>query len=139
MEKELKEKIFASYLGSVDIKYEGSDVERKLTLPELSICSHVIDKCKIKVNSLKQITDDDAIIAIQMQVNEGYKELKIDSKASDSVYYSFRPNRGGRIFGAMSYENLPFKIYHYLQSQGYALPWRGLSVEDLIKSGVYEF
>lgn len=30
-------------------------------------------------------------------------------------------------------------VYQYLQSQGYALPWRGLSVEDLIKSGVYEF
>lgn len=129
MEKELKEKIFASYLGSVNIKYEGSDVERKLTIPELSICSHVIDKCKLQVKSLERISDADAIIVCELThpSSDDYTESDNAIKEGQRIVWWVNDRGFSRI------------VYQYLQSQGYALPWRGLSVEDLIKSGVYEF
>ena len=129
MEKELKEKIFASYLGSVNIKYEGSDGERKLTIPELSICSHVIDKCKLQVKSLERISDADAIIVCELThpSSDDYTESDNAIKEGQRIVWWVNDRGFSRI------------VYQYLQSQGYALPWRGLSVEDLIKSGVYEF
>jgi hypothetical protein len=129
MEKELKEKIFASYLGSVDIKYEGSDVPRKLNISELSICSHVIDECKLQVKSLSIISDADAILVCELTHPNSY----------DYAESNVAIEEGRRIVWWVNDRGFSRIVYQYLQSQGYALPWRGLSVEDLIKSGVYEF
>lgn len=129
MENELREKIFAGYLGSVYIKYEGSDVPRKLNIPELSICSHVIDKCKLQVKSLLRISDADAIVVCELThpSSDDYTESDNAIKEGQRIVWWVNDRCFSRI------------VYQYLQSQGYALPWRGLSVEDLVKSGVYEF
>ena len=131
MEKELKEKIFASYLGSVYIKYEGSDVPRKLNIPELSICSHVIDECKLQVKSLSIISDADAEIAGCLIFDQSEENSVRGLEFSKYI-------RDEYLTDSDCLNSLPFGAYQYLQSQGYALPWRGLSVEDLIKYGVYE-
>jgi hypothetical protein len=153
---EIKIKIFSSYIGC-DIKVsEGLDRKLiavggyedepyiKLRLGEAGkkqfVHSEFINfyKSPIYLKSLLNITDEDAIEAIQMNVTEKYEELKIESKNDDAVCYSFHTNRGGRLHGFLTYDDLRFNVYQYLQSKGYALTYMDYSVQDLVELEIYK-
>lgn len=58
--------------------------------------------------------------------NEDYK----DSVSFDHMLFSHQ----GSISNWIYYESVLF-VEHYLRSKGYALPWMGLSVEEMVKAG----
>lgn len=86
----------------------------------------VYNECFLELTPLSQITDEDAIeVAIQL----GW----IDHEEITQIHYAkeFLNNEED--------DNCSFKSYcfivDYLRSKGYALPYMGLSVEELISYG----
>lgn len=136
---EFKKQIFAQYFGSTYYyKNEYGNFKEKVEFGYHTDKHIEYDKAFLYLTPLSKITDEDAISIIQLTVPEKYNELIIDSKDNDSLYYSFQPNRGGRIFGALNYNDMYFQVYQYLQSKGYAMPCLDYSVEDLVELGVYK-
>lgn len=149
----VKEKIFQSNIGNnviFDNKIMGILAGYKPTMLMGLIVIEDIDNntpiykdwemldTKLVLNPLKNISDEIAIEAIQMTVTEKYQEIKITSKDNNGIYYSFQPNRGGRINGFLDCNELVFNVYQMLQSKGFALPFMDYSVEDLVKLNVYK-
>lgn len=83
------------------------------------------DVYKLKLRGLQSIIDDEAIEVAKKHSAYIYKNDKEHAKI-------------GRLFIANLFElntwsgNTIIDIYQYLQSKGFALPWRGLSVEQQI-------
>lgn len=93
---------------------------------------------KLLLTPIENISNEDAIEAIQMNMPVKYNELEIISKHNNDIHYSFKPNRGGRISGFLDCNELVFNVYQFLQSKGYALPYMDYSVEELVELGVYK-
>lgn len=119
-------------------QYHSQYVNSSIGLCKLRDSDRVDEIEWIELKKLSNITDEDAIEAIQMNVTEKYEELKIESKNDDAVCYSFHTNRGGRLHGFLTYDDLRFNVYQYLQSKGYALPYMDYSVQDLVELGIYK-
>lgn len=91
----------------------------------------VLEDCFLELKPLSQITDEDAIEVARLQLS-GTKEedIKLHFDPSDpefAVCTSYHRND--------YYEVVNSQSYQYLQSKGYALPWMGLSVNEMVKVG----
>lgn len=76
-----------------------------------------IEEWQANLTPLSSITDEDAIKVARM-LNYGFNDELAIQYAMDYV------------------KNINYiSVYQYLQSKGYALPWNGLSVDDLISYG----
>jgi len=88
----------------------------------------------LELTSLEQISDNDAIEVAKMF---GYKEtetlpLFVLKQKGRSISERFIDKQYASINGF----TYIIKIYQYLQSKGYALPYGDYSVEDLVELGV---
>ncbi len=135
---EVKSKIFAQYFGA-EYNYKNEFGTYKGVVEfGYNTSKDISQDAVLRLTSLSKITDKDAVEAIQMTVPVQYDEIKIESKDSDGVYFSFQPRRGGRISGCLTYNDLVFDVYQLLQSKGYALNYLQYTVQDLVDAGIYK-
>lgn len=122
-----KAKFFALYWGQEIQTYKLSRYTTKTNRP--------VDGSKfgyITLKNLSSISDEDAIEVAKIRWGNDVEIYQID-KFSEGVKYIFRQpykpfNQTQGIF--------PRRMYNdecdFLRSRGYALPWMGLSVEELV-------
>lgn len=147
MTNELKAKFFAQYIGQNVVGHETDNCNFRLTEISLTDCevglfgdwsggTHPQQSCNdligidtvwLNLRSLASITDEDAI-EISKAENWNYEndpaETNIQS-VKNMIINSIEYNRGAtNLF-----------TYQYLLSESYALPFMGISAEQLVKSG----
>ncbi len=134
----IKEKIFAQYFGA-EYQYKNNFGTYKDNVEfGHNTSSHIGQGAVLRLKPLSKITDEDVTGVINMGMDEPYDQLEIESKDNDSVCFSFKPRRGGRISAILNYTELMFDSYQLLQSKGYAMPCLSYSVDDLVELGVYK-
>ena len=112
---ENKAKFFAIYWGQTIYQNSKSDLPNVYCVCDLSLKKPFVMDGHLLLTPLSQITDEDAL------------------KLSEEVYQSV--NEYGFNFYYGGYKSLTSEDVDYLRSKGYALPWMGLSVEQLVSSG----
>lgn len=139
--KELKEKFVTQYWGQKVAIYK-SDTAIKLVVGHHSVNINDIDKVVLK--SLYAITDEDAIEVARLLYGDSNDfEIEFNSAGITSVSPFGLPCYGPTVNihwnGVLNYERANsedyYFAYQYLQSKGYALPWMGYSVEELVEAG----
>lgn len=129
--------------------YWGQEIMENPFFPELG-CTRIVTiekfftvDTRLNLKSVKSITDHDAIELMKIKllstgINEDeIKTIKIESRTSDGFtfiikYKNWASSREGFVFNGQSN---PLSFYDYLRSEGYAIPFMGLSVEKLISYG----
>lgn len=144
-----KAKFFAQYWGQKVVIWN----KNLNILPKRNILINEVDEMDIlELTPLSQITDEDAkeittICEEKYILSRGTKDgFRIETASSlsgdnqdRSIYYSkdgivLFYNDGN--WGGSGYKVVnTLKIYDYLRSKGYALPWMDLTIEDLIEYG----
>lgn len=125
---ENKSKFFALYWGFKCLRNE---------LLNDNIPAHKVDtsNCKglpqqyLELKPLSQISDEDKIHICSLLGIANYK----DAYGFEDLFVSVNNN----IQSYLSDDSIDFTLecYDYLRSRGYALPWMGLSVEQLVEYG----
>lgn len=116
-----KQKFIAHYLEQRVLVFTNSvsgviDVIDHITLED-------VDNCYLQLTPLSQITDEDAVEVSEIAgLNPHKNTIEI------LIKYGIEFSNDDRIYADIF-------VYQYLQSKGYALPWMGLSVEELISYG----
>lgn len=128
-----KARFFAQYWGQKIAMYK-TDQAIKLTIGHPSVLMTDID-C-IELIPLSNISDEDAVEVariIHAWVSNNYESAYYDIPGF--VEYLKEVFIEG--FGSIGISGISnyIKAYQYLQSKGYLLPWRDLSVEELINRG----
>jgi hypothetical protein len=77
----------------------------------------------LKLKSLLKIIDEDAIQIAELVVGDRF-ENKIRIGQSYAFWLHKNPNYA-----------VDWKVYEYLQSEAYAVPWMGLSVDEIVDAG----
>lgn len=146
---ENKAKFFAQYWGQFVLKMPNNN--------DLLKCFDWVnyDRCYLELKPLEDITDEDAIGVAKIvspmlfDGNGNNGGHIIDKSEIKSGWISVKHKRkitmvdidlDGFVFEYHEYEgytrpSLVNAGADYLRSQGYALPWMGLSIDDLIKYG----
>lgn len=115
---ENKERFFAMYWGQKVMKKNIDGLENFITEPDGFIRS-ISNEVFLVLKPLSAISDEDAS-SLRGFINKG-----------DFLFYLRKcKNQYDFIDSNLSLENLD-----YLRSRGYALPWMGLSVEELVNRG----
>jgi len=117
--QENKAKFFAQYYGQ-NIQRAGDDPAYFETKPE-----YTAEDWYLELKSLSAITDEDAI---EMGVINNWRrgvDFSIDVANYRNMAKFFDKGELG-----MNYETVD-----YLRSKGYALPFMGLSVEEMVQAG----
>lgn len=117
---ENKEKFFTQYWGQKVITNDN--------LSSIGVATYVNGTSIILeyllLKPLSSITDEDAIEVARIA---GYTNVVYDMRKKKSLIRMVKD--------AISNHILTYKIVDYLRSKGYALPWMGLSVEEMIDAG----
>ena len=108
---ENKEKFFAQYWGQNVLSINGGEVREVTTDMNHVLCYDKMYESHLSIKSLSNITEED-------------KEYR--HKLILEIYFDVSPQN--RILLEHHYSD-------YLRSKGYALPWMGLSVEEMIEAG----
>ncbi len=131
---ENKQEFFDQYSGqNIVVLPEGSI--QKLCTPHAFRFLDKVTKSKsyLELTSLSMITDENAIEVMEILKTDpqeaGYdcswQKLRDDlRKDGDLIHIQLKSFYGGEL-----------DVYDFLRSKGYALPWMGLSVEELVKRG----
>lgn len=129
---ENKAKFFAQYWGFNETMVIDTFMGRTnilsvdYVLKEHSLHS-IFKDYQLLLKPLSSITDEDAI-----EVAKIFNQHKIKAHYSDDDLKAYLINKGKQF--AFRCEHYVI-IYQYLQSKGYALPYMGLSVEQLVEYG----
>ena len=136
---ENKAKFFAQYFKQrVLITSLSPDVN---SVTELCLNNPLEDEY-LELKSLSQISDEDAIELMRLKIDSkggdsNNLSIEIEDKTLDG--YTFivkRKNWGSERTGfVFNGHTNPLSFYDYLRSKGYALPYMGLSVKDLVEYG----
>lgn len=122
---ENKSRFFAQYWSQrIAIQNEGGGSGFSYEINEATICDIKYDYLKFK--QLSQITDEDAI-EVATIVSNSIRDA--DTGDLVTLFYT-EVKKDPYVLAFASYETVD-----YLRSKGYALPWMGLSVEQLISYG----
>lgn len=116
---EIKKQIFAQYLFFQRSIFD-TELGKYKSIIELNKISNISDEDAIELSNILKIsllTDTD----MRLPISEIKKII---------LYYI-------NDFARRSFSD-SIKIYQYLQSKGYALPYMDYSVEDLVELGVYK-
>lgn len=134
---ENKAKFFALYWGQNILLYNNA--ERKTQFLSFGIFKEQkhIERSRLLLKPLSSISDEDAIICAKLIYKyDDTPSGKIASERShtaengkDYVIESIQDNDG--VFHSV----VSFEVVDYLRSRGYALPFMGLSVEELVIRG----
>lgn len=128
---EIKEKIFSQYWGQI---YQYHDSK---SAPQFRINERTFplddEPVFIILKPLSAITDEDAVEIAMLGGLAGKlaaKEYVVSAGKSLVLHYF---NKQTNVYGKDW-----FRIFQFLQSKGYALPYMDYSVEDLVKAGIYK-
>lgn len=98
-----------------------------------------------ELTPLSQITDEDAIEVAKLEsefFNCKYEHISIEREANKGVIVQKFNNCAhieDSVFigddNRINFSTMKYPAYQYIRSKGYALPWMGLSVDDLISYG----
>ena len=149
---EQKSKIFSLYLGCEFISSEFVDTDRFCLnavnlsggLFEYEEC-HFVGDCKLLLNMLEDITDEDAVniicatekskegFAVKNIIRNGLKiSIEFKWKAPEESTMEFYHSTNGYDFGDM--DNMKVPVYQYLLAKEYDLPHYLLEGKTLIES-----
>lgn len=129
--EETRARIFASYSPeNFILKYE--EFPRRFNYIDvftgrINRSEHDINNCSLLLTSLADITDEDAIVVAKIA----------GQTAGDPIYWGKELiinhlNKRSNVWGQDW-----IRIFDYLRSRHYALPFAGYSVEQLIECGVF--
>lgn len=120
-------------------QYWGQNVRNEKLLKVNGFCKVLLSKEFLILRPISKISDEDAIELMRIKIDskgggDEIKSIEIESKTSDGFtfivkYRNWGDDRQGFVFNG---HTNPLSFYDYLRSKSYALPWMGLSVEDLI-------
>lgn len=133
---ENKAKFFALYFGQRIMKKNIEGLENFITEPDGFLRSPS-KETYLELKPLSSISDEDAIICAKLIYKyDDTPSGKIASERShtaengkDYVIESIQDNDG--VFHSV----VSFEVVDYLRSRGYALPFMGLPVEELVNRG----
>jgi len=154
---ENKAKFFAQYLGSTQYFIDSYNYDLRLVgIGTLSGDRNSLIKSILLLKPLSSITDEDAIgLGIVIfgkykggcDIREEFAVLFVDSGPHNELeplpntieyYLWFNDGKITPESGQEYYALITLNAYDYLRSKGYALPYMGLSVEELIEYGWVE-
>ncbi|MGN0003343.1 MAG: hypothetical protein ACI35V_07905 [Sphingobacterium composti] len=122
---ENKAKFFALYFGIHCLRHEELPNIPALPITNIDLCRPGLEAEYLELKPLPSISDEDAI--------EVAKVMKVD------IYDQLKEQIITYIHGCIAHFNckgdMSFRISDFLRSKGYALPWMGLSVEELVNIG----
>ena len=118
---ENKAKFMYQYWGQEVFKLQGLDKIYKSPYVE------VLDEDHLLLKQLSSITDEDAI-EVSKIVRNFYTKEPLFSISEVKLFLS-------DWMSSVDFIALALYINDYLRSKGYALPWMGLSVEEMIEAG----
>lgn len=87
------------------------------------------DGCYLLLNQLSEITDDHLAMILPIVQQTSYYRFETNFRMARQVFKQYL-NKSSSIHGSHWWQ-----IQDVLRSLGYALPWMGLSVEDLVNAG----
>jgi hypothetical protein len=151
---ENKAKFFALYWGQkvFEWKYPEHAVSFGIVKPVSGFIENFAQCGWLNLKPLSQISDEDAIDFLKILWSKStITDCRIDRVDRDgsvwsricSVDYDYK-NSKGQIYcnidnNGFSYLNsnqdTVIKLADFLRSRGYALPWMGLTVDELVKAG----
>ncbi|MFD2961595.1 MULTISPECIES: hypothetical protein [Olivibacter] len=108
---ENKARFFALYWG------QPVFIGHKLEVVNENYISPIYDSSILELSPLSQISDEDAEQTVQSGLTVEFFENGWKTKGT-KVIFAYKPH-----------------MVDYLRSKGYALPWMGLSVDDLVSYG----
>lgn len=129
---ENKVKFFMLYYGQRVLKFSQNAPATQVV--ERGMIDHAIrfnfeEKC-LSLNPLSSITDEDAIevakICRKANMDDQTKEVCIDEGRKVAMNFT--------LFNLLL-TNTTLLLIDFLRSRSYALPWMGLSVDELIEAG----
>lgn len=127
---ENKRKFFAQYLGLNISCIRIEDAEDKKGF-EVNLCDWKVthEDAYLELKPLSQISDEDAyalasILEISNSLILTAKVIEVKSWLRDEFG-----------FGKISHKWEAMEVQDYLRSKGYALPWMGIKIEELIDYG----
>jgi capsule polysaccharide export protein KpsC/LpsZ len=129
---DVKCRFFAQYWGQKVMKKNIEGLENFYSEPDGFIRSMTIDSpLFLELKPLSKITDDDALYAADLLRNGSHL-------SNESRIFQFK-----KLFESPNFwvnqTNIPLnnmlKVFDYLRSKGYALPFMGYSVDNLISFG----
>lgn len=149
---ENKTKFFALYWG---LDFTGSDQYGEYMPGTWSEFPKYVDKQYLILKPLYSISDDDAIEVAKIMTFHDGKGLIIERKKNGEIEMYDRYNDEPHFLNTLFFVPDPFEIFSrddnrnwfqydaerflevtdFLRSRGYAVPWMGLSVEQLIEYG----
>lgn len=128
--------------------YYGAKIKHTLTTrwDKLKFGKNINEGHYLELTPLSQISDENAIEVAEMLIHRNFEiynqklgeesnaiKAFFDPDENDNYYLYKDLSFGGESYVA-NYFELP-KVYDYLRSKGYAVPWRDLSVDDLVSYG----
>lgn len=122
--KEKKERFFAQYWGQ---RVKASPESNGWTVGITNIGCSPLRDCWLELTPLSMITDEDAI-EVGKIMNLSHLQPKSTLNVLVRDILSGRIDKKGNTL-------LWLRIYDYLRSKGYVLPWMGISVEEQIEAG----
>jgi hypothetical protein len=133
-ERNEKARFMAQYWGQKVMYYYSHD-NNKLYQEDISHYIRIgsIKHCHLLLAPLSAITDEDAIEVVRLTYGKNLNG-GISTATQSIVCCNVKTDNGSRR-RYISKDNLNRRAYQYLQSKGYALPFRDKSVEQLIELG----
>lgn len=125
---ENKSRFFGQYLWQIVVDREDSFSDCGCSMLHYSHLEMSTIKNKfLRLTPLSQISDEDVML---------FFELSPQKVFLSNMGYITKESPVGKIRNLMSsFEYIPSNVVDGLRSKGYALPWMGLSVDDLVNYG----
>lgn len=128
MTKEEKEQYFACHYGQKVMM--GNNAGSAVKVDRTWNWEHI--SFYLELAPLSSITDEDAVeVARVVHQADHFKTIKQGRRYVESVILSIKQYHEGYYYPYMKC----ISVIDYLRSKGYALPWRGYSVDQLIEQG----
>lgn len=137
---ETKAKIFAQYLGCwIACHGRGKELLTPMSLYQITYGDFKYHDFALFATPLSSITDEDAIECLNLVLGEGWNYNSTEERRwIDLIKNEVRDQFGSVQMVVKPYFSNVLKIFQYLQSKGYALPYLNYSVEDLVQAGIYK-
>lgn len=118
---ENRAKFFAQHWGQM-VKCWNNDYDNVGLVGVIFMSKPYLPNFHLKLSPLSSITDEDAFVCAEIRGHDISKLTALEAKGLALIRFPH-------------HTDISFLLLDYLRSKGYALPWMGLSVEELINAG----
>ena len=128
---DIKAQIVYSYYGANYVyKNEFGTFGEKVNREDYHLNKNIANETfRLKLKPLSAITDKDAIeVAMILKPNDEHTHNPDYGKGYIKELFN----------GVMYTVDKSIKVYQFIKSKGYALPYMDYSVEDLVQAGIYK-